>query len=238
MNAPTMRGHLRHCWLFTWRTPVAAAQAILPAPLEPVTCGGFAFWNVVVCRVEGLRPAPLPQAMGLSYWHVAYRLHARARLDCGETVEGLYFVRSDSDNAIVSSGGNWLTDFRFHTASVEVALEAAAITGRIHSSDGSASFRLTDNPPSSLSSGSPFASLSEAAEFLKYKPFALSPAGNDSVRIVRVRRNEANWSFRLVTVEQSKWQFFAGRETMPEICYSVEPIDYQWERVIVRRVTA
>jgi hypothetical protein len=236
MNAPTMRGHLRHCWIFTWRTPIGAAQPHLPAPLELVTHGGFAFWNVVVCEVRGLRPAPLPPIVGLGYWHVAYRLHTRVRVESGETIEGLYFVRSDSDRLIVSTAGNWLTDFRFRTARIAVAKEDGIVEGEIRSRDAKARFRLREGTPGSLSPGSPFASVGEAGDFLKYKPFALSPVGKDSVSIVRVVRNEADWRSRIVTVEESNWQFFAGREVAPEVCYAVEPIDYEWRRAEVRRV--
>ena len=85
--------------------------------------------------------------------------------------------------------------------------------------------------------GSPFASVSEAAAFLKYKPFALSPVGDDGVNIVRVMRDEARWRSSIVTVEESDWQFFAGRDVASEVCYAVEPIDYEWRRTEVRRMT-
>jgi len=234
-NPFTMRGHLRRCWLFTWRTPKADACALLPAPLEPVTRGGFAFWNVVVCEMRAMRPAPLPAAIGLGYWHVAYRLHARVRLESGEIVEGLYFVRSDCDRSLVTVAGNLLTDFRFHTARVAVHADGAAIEGRINASGGDAHFRLGDAKPA-LTTGSPFTSVAEAAEFLKYKPCAIAPSTDGLINVVRVTRREADWRYRIVTVVESDWDFLSGREIAPEVCYSIEPIDYQWERAEVRRV--
>src|SRR5207253_2962961 len=115
------------CWLFTWRTPEANARALLPAPLELVTRGGYAFWNVVVCEMRAMCPAPLPAEIGLGYWHVAYRLHARVRLESGEVVEGLYFVRSDCDRALVTFAGTLLTGFRFHTARIQIENPATVI---------------------------------------------------------------------------------------------------------------
>jgi hypothetical protein len=235
MNAPTMRGHLRRCWIFTWRTPIAAARPLVPAPLELVTHGGFAFWNVVVCEVCNLRPALLPPIFGLDYWHVAYRLHARVRMEAGEVIEGLYFVRSDSNRAIVSAAGNWLTDFRFHTAQIEVARKDGVVEGEIRSREAGANFRVRNETPKSLAPGSPFSSLDEAAGFLKYKPFALAPAGESDVRLVRVVRNESLWRSSIVTVEESDWQFFGGRDVAPEVCYAVEPIDYEWRRAEISR---
>lgn len=237
LNLPlTMRARLAHCWLFTWRTPEALVRALLPAPLELVTHRGFAFWNVVVCEMQGLRPAPLPAEIGVGYWHIAYRLHARARLTSGETVEGLYFVRSDCDRRLVSIAGNLLTRFRFHTAEVSMHVGGDTVNGSIAAPGANARFQLRDRPPAGLAPGSPFASLEEAAAFLKYKPCALAPAGPEMAELVRVRRREEAWRHRLVTVEESAWEFLDEHEVAPEICYAVEPIDYEWGRCEVHRV--
>ena len=235
-NPCTVRGRLRHCWLFVYRTPVESVCTLLPPQLEPVTRDGFAFWNIVVCKIGGLRPALLPAAVGLDYWHVAYRLHVRAQTEGGVFVEGLHFLRSDCDRALVALAGNVITDFRFHRATIMVSKGASGITGKIRARGGDADFRLGSEPPSSLNPGSPFASLGEAAERLKYKPFGLSPCGHGAINIVRVARDEAAWRSRLVAVEKARWEFLEAHETALEICYEVEPIDYQWERGRIVRV--
>jgi hypothetical protein len=88
-----------------------------------------------------------------------------------------------------------------------------------------------------LTAGSPFSSVAEAAEFLRYKPCALAPAGDGLVSVLRVTRREADWRYRLATAVESDWDFLTEREVAPEVCYAVEPIDYQWERGEVHRVT-
>jgi hypothetical protein len=236
MSPLTMRGHLQRCWLFTWRTPAEAARSLLPAPLELVTHGGFAFWNVVVCELRGVRPAPMPAAIGLGYWHIAYRLHTRVRVAPDETFEGLYFVRSDCDRRLVAFAGNLLTDFRFHCARIAVQASDDSVDGAIRTPGANARFRLRDETPGSLSPGSPFTSVAEAAAFLKYKPFALTPAGEDSVSIVRVVRRETDWRCRVVSVVESDWEFFNGHDVTPEVCYAVEPIEYEWRRAEFREV--
>jgi len=231
----TMRGHLRRCWLFTFRTPESKARAHLPAPLELITRGGFAFWNVVVCELRSLRPAPLPAALGIGYWHIAYRLHTRAKLESGETIEGLYFVRSDCDRWLMARAGNLLTNFRFHLASVAVGTEEATVEGKICAPNADAHFRLRDEVPATLSAGSPFASVGKAAEFLKYNPYSFTPISPD-VEIVRIKRREADWQSRVVTAEINDWQFLSAEEAVPEICYALEPIDYEWSRPNIRRL--
>lgn len=238
MNPFTVRGRLRRCWLFVYRTPAAVARALLPSQLDLVTRDGFAFWNIVVCQIGALRPAPLPAALGLGYWHVAYRLHVRAQPLGGAPVEGLWFLRSDCDSALVAAGGNLVTDFRFHRATIEVAETEDAVAAKIAASGGDAQFHLNRKAPPQLAAGSPFANVEEAAAFLKYKPFGISPSGAEAVNVVRVAREESAWRSRLVAVEDARWQFLARHETALEICYEVEPIDYQWERGKILRVAS
>lgn len=232
----TMRGHLRRCWLFTFRTPASAARKFLPPPLELITRDDFAFWNVVVCELRSLRPAPLPAAVGIGYWHVAYRLHAQAHLESGDTIEGLYFVRSDCDRWLVARVGNMLTNFHFHLAEIKVETGDKTVEGRIRTPDANAHFRLRDEIPAALTPGSPFASVSEAAEFLEYKPCSLAPDGPDNVEIVRINRREADWKSRVVTAEINDWHFLSAQDAVPEICYALEPIDYEWSRAEIRRL--
>jgi hypothetical protein len=235
-NPFTVCGRIERCWLFVYRTPAEAAGKLLPAPLELVTRGGFAFWNIVVCRIAGLRPAPLPATVGLGYWHVAYRLHVRAPMEDGPVLEGLHFLRSDCDQPLVALAGNLITDFRFHRAGIRIEEKGSAVRGRIRAKGGEAIFRLNRQAPTGLSASSPFTSLAEAAEWLKYKPCGLSPAGGESVNAVRVIRKETAWRSRLVTVQEARWEFLALQETELELCYEVEPIHYQWERGRILRV--
>src|SRR5215213_8264418 len=93
-----MNGRLSECLLLSYRTPARAVRKLVPGHLELVTRDGWAFWNVLACRVEGMRPAGVPKSLGVDYHHVAYRLHVKARTAAGETLRGLYFVRSDADS--------------------------------------------------------------------------------------------------------------------------------------------
>ncbi len=229
-NALTVAGSICQCWLFVYRLPVAIAQPLLPSPLRLVTQGGFAFINIVVCRLSGMRPALLPASIGLGYWHVGYRLHAWAKRAVGPDLEGLHFLRSDCDRWIMERSGNLLTDFNFHRAGIHVLDDRASVTGAIDSPDAPAHFRIDRGQPPLLSEGSPFSSLEEAAVFLKYKPYGLSVEGADSLQAVRVRRKEADWNSRVVSVPEANWQFLAGHQAALELCCEVEPIDYLWER--------
>jgi hypothetical protein len=166
----------------------------------------------------------------VSYWHVAYRFYVRFHPASGPPIEGIYFLRSDCDNPLMSIAGNALTDFHFHPAGVEVVEQGALLGITVRSPDAPGRSRMDRSKPAELPAHSVFASLEEAAAFLKYKPFGISvdPAG--TANVVAIQRDEAVWKCRLVHVVSAEWRFFEGKTVRAEICYEVEPIDYQWSR--------
>jgi hypothetical protein len=229
-NPITMRGTFSHCWLFTYQTPASEAQSVLPPHLEVVTHQNCAFWNVVVCEIHSMRPKPLPAWVGIRYWHVAYRLYVRFHPKSGPPVEGLHFLRSDCDSHLIGTAGNLMTDFNFHTAPVVVEEQGHAIDIYVKSADMPAQVRLRPQVPAQLPPHSVFHSLDEAAAFLKYKPRGISVDGDGNANIVQIVRQEEAWQSSLVSVEDAKWTFFNGKTALPEICYQVNPISYQWNR--------
>jgi len=229
-NSLTVVGVLSRCWLFTYRTPIASAQHLLPQPLEPVIHNGYAFWNVVVSLVQHMRPRYFPSFVGITYWHIAYRLYVRLPLQNEKAIEGLYFLRSDCDNRFMAIAGNLMTDFCFHIANVQIQEQEALIDIRIDELEASAQVCLLKSDEPRLSPTSAFTSLEEAADFLKYKPNGISIQRNGAANVVRIARQEDLWRYRLMHVEKAHWSFFDSMDVQPEICYQIEPIAYQWNR--------
>ena len=69
--------------------------------------------SVVIANMERMRPAFLPQVMGVTYNQVVYRAVVR----CGGR-RGVAFLRSDADSPFMVAAGNLLTFFRFHKAKI------------------------------------------------------------------------------------------------------------------------
>jgi hypothetical protein len=126
--------------------------------------------------------------------------------------------------------GNLLTDFRFHTAGVEVSEEPSRVRLTVRSPDAPAAATLDRAQPPQLPPHSAFASLEEAAASLKYQPRAISITPRGQASIVSIQRDEAAWKYRLVSVTDARWKFLEGKTVLPEICYEVAPIAYQWNR--------
>ncbi|MEO1235846.1 MAG: DUF2071 domain-containing protein [Planctomycetota bacterium] len=236
-----MVGRLTDLVLLSYRTPAASVAGLLPEGLELVTRGPWAFWNVVACRVVGMRPGfpggiDAPEALGVNYHHVAYRLLVQAMTNRADVRRGLYFLRSDADARVLGTVGNWTTDFRFHAA--DIALDAAE--GRyaldVKAADGRADAVLRlGSGAVALPPGSCFPTPTDAQEFLKYQPYALAVTGDAGcrrLRIAEVRRDESAWRETPVAVERAELSYFAsiGQDGVElELATRVEPMDYVWK---------
>lgn len=225
-----MLGTISRCWLFVYKTPISDAKRFLPPQLEPVQYNNYSFWNVVVCQVKNMRPQLCLLPMGITYWHVAYRVYVRVRPRENENIEGLYFLRSDCNNSLISMVGNLLTDFNFHTAKVSVHENDQSINISIASqgSNDQAIINKVEQPL--LLADSVFNSLDEASQFLKYKPNGISIQRDGLANITHIVRDEQAWQSKLVYVERAQWAYFKDKNVSFEICYEVEPIAYQWNR--------
>jgi hypothetical protein len=245
-------GRLSECLLLSYRAPAESVRHLVPRGLDLVTRGGFAFWNVVACTVQNMRPAWMPEWCGVSYHHVAYRLHVQARTATGDgTLRGLYFVRSDADSALVGRLGNLLTDFQFHPARVELSTRDGVLTVAVQergetpdprdgepagaAGDAIARVMVDGNvDAATLADGSPFASVAEAERVLRYAPLGLSvDLDGRYLKLAEVVRDEAAWSERPVRVLESHFRFFDAlglekSDVQLERATRVAPIEYRW----------
>jgi hypothetical protein len=237
-----MKGRLSECLLLSYRTPARSVRHLVPKSMDLVTRDGWAFWNVVACRVEGLRPAGVPACLGVDYGHVAYRLHVKARTAAGDALDGLYFVRSDADSRRVSRFGNLLTPFRFNPAAVELSVAprdggdvlTVAVTGSDEQAANDALVRVATGADAAPqpAPGSPFDSAADAARFLKYRPLALAPdLDGRYLELAEVVRDESRWRERPVRVIEAHFKFLQrlGQDELHlERATRVDPIDYRW----------
>ncbi|NJK90415.1 MAG: hypothetical protein HC904_00430 [Blastochloris sp.] len=225
-----MWGRIQRCWLLSYRAPREEVAARLPEPLQPVTKEGFGFYNVVICQIHKMRPWPLPPWCGFSYWHVAYRIQAQFQSLDGSWVQGLYFLRSDCDLAWLVPLGNFCSDFRFHQARILCEEGGGSTRIEVKSPGASMCVDIPNREPRKPVAGSPFASVEEAARFLKYQPRGLGEPRGGVVPVLQIRRKEEAWKYCVKELRIDKMEFLEGSKAVPELCTQVEAIDYVWGR--------
>lgn len=230
----SMVGRIDRCLLLSYRVPAAAVESLVPRGLDLVTLEArgerWAFWNIVVCHIEAMRPAFMPASLGVTYHHAAYRLRVRASTSEGE-LSGVYFVRSDCDDGLITLAGDFLSDFRFHKAEIFSRASTDRFVAEVRGEDAEAGLSVEADLAGSatLAPGSVFPSLENARDFLKYEPMGLAVA-DESVRLAEVQRTESQWRERAVRVTKMHSEFLRARSPGAELELAtwVEPIDYRW----------
>lgn len=225
-------GRLTECLLLAYSTPAASVADMIPKPLKLVTCNEKAFWNIVLSRIQSMRLQGTPRFAGMSYYHVAYRLYVRTHSARG-LMTGLYFVRSDVDQGVMSWAGNLLTDFRFNHSAIRLIEHEQRLDVSVYkSTEAKGDLELSVGAgPTNLGEGSAFTSDEMRETVLKYEPVAIAVAKDGWIRLARVERSESSWREVPVRVERAEWNFF-GALGQDKLCLEratrVAPIDYTW----------
>jgi len=227
------RGRLNDALLLSYRTPAESVRELVPPGLQLITRGPWAFWNVVACRVERIRPEGLPAWSGLGYHHVAYRLLTRCITTEADFVDGLYFVRSLADHAFVTAMGKHVTDFKFRPAQIRV--DAGGFEAR-RGDAPEAVVRLGDPSPAvevaaTWPADSCFPTLKDAQEFLRYRPLSMAPDGRGRARLAEVTREDRAWRESVINVAEHRHGLFeelGQTDATLELATAIDPIDYRW----------
>ncbi len=230
----TIRGRLTECVQLAFRTPRDHVRKLIPRGFKLLTHEGFAFWSVCISRTEGIRPAGIPPFMSVTCHHVSYRLLVRVPVSGGKELRGSYFIRSDTDNSLVCTGGNILTDFHFHRSRIALKREDSLLDITVEDPRGVAEGymigEITDECV--LTPDSCFADEDEAHRVLKLHPRGLSlDKGGRVVDIAEMQRDDKAMKEHPIRV--GRWGFtFLRHMDQPEAHLEtgnwLEPLDYSW----------
>jgi len=232
----TMRGVIEAPLLVNYRTRPDAVGRHVPPGLRLRIHEGWAFWNLVFCRVRHMRPLGAPTALGVTYSHVAYRLLVETTTTDGRVLSGLYFLRSDADSALIALPGAPLTDFRFHLADIEREVTPDRASFRVRTKDGEGDAEIeaarVEDPSDARPRDSVFETTEQARGFLKYTPLGLAP--NDAatrVRLSEVFRDEQDWIEDVVRVDRARCTPLDRLDPSApafELATLGDSIDYRW----------
>ncbi len=110
----TMKTTFQDLLLLTYSVPPALLAEQLPAYIHPYIRNGLSYISIVVGNMRGMRLASFPEFLGTNYYQIVYRAVVCLRDLAGQERIGVFFLRSDSNDPVMSYFGNRLTEFRFH----------------------------------------------------------------------------------------------------------------------------
>jgi uncharacterized protein YqjF (DUF2071 family) len=231
----SMRTVFRRCLLVNFAVDSGAMRRLLPPHIEPDLHGGDAYLSVVVAQMDKMRPGFLPQALGVTYNQIVYRVVVR----CGGE-RGVHFLRSDADSRLMTVLGNAFSSFRFHHSAIDFTERDGLLELDVDTTSAvPAGIRATYTVAEahrSLPPTSGFPDLATARAWLVelFAAFAYTP-GRAALDVVRIARGE--WDVRVVDDLRGRYDFLtSGAGPFPsgtarlDSVFLVGDVAYVWHR--------
>ncbi|MGO8951216.1 MAG: DUF2071 domain-containing protein [Ktedonobacterales bacterium] len=110
----TMQTVFQDLLLLTFSVAPERLASLLPPPVHAYIRNGRSYISIVVGNMRGMRPGNVPEFLGTNYYQIVYRAVVRLYHRNGQVLPGVFFLRSDSNDPVMSYFGNRLSEFRFH----------------------------------------------------------------------------------------------------------------------------
>lgn len=196
----------------TWAEAVCVNLRVEPSALRPLVPtvfdldlhAGKAWVSLTASRLKDFGVGWIPSALRMNFYQSTYRAHVTFTDFRGRTMRGCYFVRSETNSALMSLTANLLPEFRGHrcgTHPIVMARQGGHFVLTVDSGiDPAGKVVLvldTDHPLSGMPSRSSFATVAEAYAFLVdfYDAFAYEP---DTGEVMILQIDRGPWEIQVV----------------------------------------
>jgi hypothetical protein len=214
MRIPVLKGTIKRRLLVNFRADPGVVQRILPEPFRPKLHGGYSLVGICLIRLEQVRPAGLPGAMGLSSENAAHRIAVTWTDDAGIQREGVFIPRRDTGSLLNRLAGGRVFPGEHHGATFSVTDTGGHIDFSMQSFDGAVSVKVVGDDADTLPASSCFGSLGEASAFFEGGSLGYSVTGNRD-RLDGLLLRTMEWRIRALGVSAIHSSFFADRERFP-----------------------
>ncbi len=178
MKIPTVQGIIKRRILVNYRVEPSVIQKVLPKNFRPKLHEGKAIAGICLIKLEHIRPKFTPEFVGMNSENAAHRIAVLWEDESGETREGVYIPRRDTNSFINSTFGGKLFPGEHHKANFEVAENENKINFLMKSEDETASVKLAGTIAENLPENSVFSSVNEASKFFEKGSLGFSVTKN------------------------------------------------------------
>ena len=168
MKLPVIQGVIRRRILVNFRVDPEVMQRSLPDRFAPKLAGGHAVAGICLIRLEEIRPLVFPAVAGLASENAAHRVAVTWTIPAGDSREGVFIPRRDTNSPLVLMAGGRLFPGEHHRAHFTVEDDGRSIDFSMESEDGETKVRLKAEPGAELPSSSVFSSIAEASSFFEH----------------------------------------------------------------------
>jgi hypothetical protein len=216
MRLPTIQGIIKRRILVNFRVEPKVLQNVLPSDFRPKLHAGQAVAGICLIRLEQMRPKFTPEFIGLSSENAAHRIAVLwDDKETGETREGVYISRRDTDSFINAALGGTLFPGEHHKAAFKIEENENRIHFEMKSEDGSVSIELKGNAAFNFPESSAFSSLEEASNFFETGSLGFSVT-SDANRLDGLTLCTNEWKVEPLAVDFVQSSFYQDETTFPK----------------------
>jgi hypothetical protein len=211
---PVIKGTIRRRLLVNFRVDPKALQPLLPPPFRPKLHRGWAIAGICLIRLEHIRPAGLPSAIGISSENAAHRI-AVEWTDAADTErEGVFIPRRDTGSRLNSLAGGRIFPGEHHHARFAVSDDGRHVDLVMHSDDGQVSVQVIGDVGNAIPASSCFESLIEASSFFEGGCLGYSVTRDDE-RFDGLLLRTLEWRVQALSVTKVESSYFDDRNRFP-----------------------
>ena len=209
-----MNGVIRRRMLVNYRIDAEVMRAYLPAPFAPKLHAGYAIGGICLIRLEHIRPLGLPGFVGVASENAAHRIAVEWTEANGETREGVYIPRRDTDSWLNHIAGGRIFPGEHQPATFRVTDDGGRIDFSMHSQDGQVAIEIEAHATDAFPATSCFATLKESSDFFQRGGVGYSVT-HDPHRLDGIELKTRNWLVQPLAIDRVVSSFFDDKATFP-----------------------
>ena len=214
MKIPTIQGIIKRRILVNYRAEPSVIQKVLPKGFRPKLHKDKAVAGICLIRLEHIRPKFLPELVGITSENAAHRIAVLWENESGETQEGVYIPRRDTDSFINSAFGGKLFPGEHHKANFEIAENENKINFSMKSDDEITSVKLAGTVSENFPEDSIFSSLEEASKFFEKGSLGYS-ATKDGTNLDGINLEIKDWKVKALDLDFVESSFYDDETVFP-----------------------
>ena len=214
MKIPTLTGTIKRRILVNYRADAETVRRLLPEGFRPKLHRGKAVAGICLIRLEHIRPRMAPEFLGLNSENAAHRIAVEWEKD-GETLEGVFIPRRDTDSTLNSLAGGTLFPGEQNRADFTVTETEERIDFAMRSRDEKVRVDLIGKFADDLPAESIFDNLADSSEFFRGGALGYSVTRGEK-HLDGITLETKEWKVRPLEVESVNSSFYADTSVFPE----------------------
>jgi len=213
MRIPVIQGIIDRRILANYRIDPEVMGGLLPRPFRPKLVSGYAIGGICLIRLKSVRPRFIPLPWGIRSENAAHRIAVEWDVD-GETHEGVFIPRRDTDSRLNTFAGGTIFPGVHHHARFTVAESTDQLSVSLESDDGCTRVRISAAVTDQWPASSVFRSFAEASAFFEGGSLGYSVTGR-SGRYDGLEIKCKDWHVESLDVERAESSFFEDESRFP-----------------------